>query len=568
MEDYPKGMLYAHGLEQWKRFILDIREVMQLLKYKDVRSAIKWCEDNDVFVFTQGNTQIVTQVEFILAFYKPFIDHLKRTQENWKELFVSYISGDVRSFVGDASMSMRSDTSQPDIKQSFNTKTEEPMKKQRLPYAKGKVPGLRPYCSKCNREIGNKKCGLTGKSLKTCKHPEEHIFKAYITIPGSGGKQKTRELKTGDLTEAMLLKREFENEIASQDYQPAPIIHQLEEPGKSVLLVECMERYVDFLNNIGVELHMVKVRSDEYLWSVNDYFKKFRRALKANGIDPNAVRVDQVNDQMVAYYHKYILEELGHANKTYNKMMGLMRQFMNWLIEQKGYEIQNPFLLVQKRVVGEDKTIVTEKEFHALLEAITPKDPYQVLPSGNRKGRYKPWLRECFRLALETGLRREEFMCLQFSDIVFDENGNPLFIKVENYKVNRIRGGNDKSRQMKSIPITQGLFQLLTELGMDKYRDTDRFLIGPDEKSSRNTLIEFVSLAFTFYWKRTGIKKKLLLKHLRNTYLTALVKHFGDKAPTISDHGGLKVLMDHYANSEQLVSARHDFMIFEQQNTK
>ncbi len=197
-----------------------------------------------------------------------------------------------------------------------------------------------------------------------------------------------------------------------------------------------------------------------------------------------------------------------------------------------------------------------------MLDAITPENSYHVLPSGEKKIRYKPWLKQCYQLALETGLRREEFMCLQFSDIVLGDHGEPLFVKVENYKVNRIRGGNDISKDVKSIPITIGLMELLKELGLEQHRGTDRFLIGHQETASRNTLIELVSRSFTFYWKRTGIKKDVQLKHLRKTYLTALVEHFGDKAPAISDHSGIQVLMDHYVNDQRLVSASKDFSVF------
>jgi integrase len=323
-----------------------------------------------------------------------------------------------------------------------------------------------------------------------------------------------------------------------------------------------MASYLAFLNNVDVEAHMVKQRTDKHLWEVENYFAKFCKALKWQGISHTIFRTDQLNNRVVSHFHSYILDELKHQNKTYNKMMALMRQFVDWLIHQNGYEISNPFKLVQKRRENSDKTIVTQQEFEHFLNTITPENKYQILPSGERKNRYKDWLSRAYRLALETGLRREEFMCLQFSDIVLDENANPLLIKVENYKVNRIKGGNDVSQEVKHVPITQGLLKLLEELGIDQYRGTDRFLIGHDERASRKTLIEFVSKAFSFYWKRTGIEKNVQLKHLRKTYLTALVEHFGDKAPMISSHSGIQVLKDHYVNDQRLVAASTDFSIF------
>jgi hypothetical protein len=86
---------YTHTLSKWKRAIIDVKDVMALLKYRDVRSVLNWCKEHDVFVLNQGNTQVVNQAEFILAFYKPFLKHLKRTKENWKELFMDYVCGNV-----------------------------------------------------------------------------------------------------------------------------------------------------------------------------------------------------------------------------------------------------------------------------------------------------------------------------------------------------------------------------------------------------------------------------------------------------------------------------------------
>lgn len=424
-----------------------------------------------------------------------------------------------------------------------------------------RVKGIRPWCTTCQREIGNQKCGKTGKRITSCQFTESHTLKAIVPVPGAGRSVKTKVLNTTDIKEALVLKLQFEEELKSQDYQTTTN-HQTPEDIKPMLLIECMALYVAYLNNVNVEAHMVKQRTDKHIWEVEDFFGKFCKAMKANGISHTILRVDQINDRLVGYFHAYILDELKHSNKTYNKLMSLMRQFTDWLINHKKYEISNPFTFVQRRIENRDKTVVSQEEFQTLLDVITPENKYHILPSGERKIRYKPWLKQCYRLALETGLRREEFMCLQFSDIIFGENSEPLFLKVENYKVNRIKGGSDISKDVKSIPITKGLMELLNELGIEQHRGTDRFLIGSEETASRNTLIELVSRSFTFYWQRTGINKDVQLKHLRKTYLTALVEHFGDKAPMISDHSGIQVLKDHYVNDQRLVAACKNFSVF------
>lgn len=424
-----------------------------------------------------------------------------------------------------------------------------------------RVKGIRPWCTNCQREIGNQKCGKTGKRISTCEYSEDHTLKAIIPVPGAGRSVKTRILNTRDMKQALVLKLEFEEELKSQGYQ-STTIHLVQEETKPMLLIESMALYVAYLNNVNVEAHLVKNRTEKHLWEVENYFGKFCKAMKANGINHTILRVDQINDRIVGHFHSYILEELNHANKTYNKMMALMRQFTDWLISHKKYDISNPFTFVQRRIEDRDKTIVSKEEFQALLDVITPENSYHVLPSGEKKNRYKPWLKQAFQLAIETGLRREEFINVRFSDIVLGKNSEPLFLKVENYKVNRIKG-DDFSKDVKSIPITVGLMELLKELGLEQHRGTDRFLIGHEETASRNTLIELVSRSFTFYWQRTGIKKDVQLKHLRKTYLTALVEHFGENAAIISDHSGIQILKNHYVNDQRLVSACKDFSVFE-----
>ena len=90
-----EGVWYTPTLSTWKQVIIDVKDVMTVLKYRDIRSVLNWCKQHEVFVLSQGNTQVVNHVEFIFAFYKPFLMHLKRTKKNWKELFVHYVCGNV-----------------------------------------------------------------------------------------------------------------------------------------------------------------------------------------------------------------------------------------------------------------------------------------------------------------------------------------------------------------------------------------------------------------------------------------------------------------------------------------
>lgn len=425
-----------------------------------------------------------------------------------------------------------------------------------------KVKGLYTFCLKCKQLTGSRKCGMTKKRISSCKNTEHHRFRAVVTVPGTNGtKRKKKILEARTLKDAIVEKLEFESELKSNNYQNTDK-HILPKEVKPTLLIECMAMYIGYLNNEGVEAHMMKVRSSKHLWEVENYFVKFSRCLKAKGVDVELFKIEELNDRCVALFHSYILEELKHSNKTYNKMMSLFRQFVDWLIHKRGYDVPNPFTSVQRLRENRDKTVLTAKEFKVFLSVIKSENGIKELPSGERKNQYREWLVLCFKLALETGLRREEFMNLKFSDIVCDEHGKPRFIEVENYKVNRMRGGDRISQQKKYVPITKGLLLLLDELQFEEYKGSEVFIVGRKEKANRNTLIDFVSKSFSHFWKQTGSDKNVQLKHLRKTYLTALVEHFGDKAPMISDHSGIEVLKKHYVNDQQLASATNNFAVF------
>lgn len=426
-----------------------------------------------------------------------------------------------------------------------------------------KVKGLFTYCQKCQRLIDNRKCGKTGKRLITCRNVDKHMFKAIVTIPGTEGtKRKTKIFKTRNLELAIQLKHDFVNSLIVNDYQTTTVISESENRPKPVLLIECMAMYIGYLNNEGVVEHKVKVRTEKHIKEVEYYFEKFCRCLLKHNIDHTLFKTNQLNDRIVALFHNYLLEDMNYANKTYNKIIALFRQFFNWLNENRGYELRNPFKEVIRRKVILNKEVLSMDEFEKLISIINENNGYQVYPSGERKNRFKPWLINAFQLALETGLRREEFMLLKFSDIDYDKSGLPQFLKIENFKVNRQKGLDSKVGEKKYVPITKSLQILLIDLGYDEYKDSDRFLLGGNEKSSRATLIDFVSKAFTHFWKQTGFEKKVQLKSLRKTYLTALVEHFGDKAPIISNHSGIAVLKKHYVNDKQLVLATKDFSVF------
>jgi len=101
IENFVLGIFdtYSKKTNQNKESELELNEIKRMLNYKDLRSVNSWCKKNDVFVINQGNSQFVNKHEFILAFYKPFIAKLKTNHENWKDVFMDYLKGNLANLL-------------------------------------------------------------------------------------------------------------------------------------------------------------------------------------------------------------------------------------------------------------------------------------------------------------------------------------------------------------------------------------------------------------------------------------------------------------------------------------
>ncbi len=72
-----------------------LAKLQSILGYKDMRSVMAWCNANGVCVIVQGKQKLVNRYEFLLSFYKPFINHLRAKHTNWKEMALHYIEGNM-----------------------------------------------------------------------------------------------------------------------------------------------------------------------------------------------------------------------------------------------------------------------------------------------------------------------------------------------------------------------------------------------------------------------------------------------------------------------------------------
>ncbi len=377
-----------------------------------------------------------------------------------------------------------------------------------------------------------------------------------------------RTFATRNIDEAIVQTLAFRKELEDNDYQRKVESTQekieVEKP-KPRLMVEAMAYYIEHLENVRVSKAKQKIRSKSHKDGVQRTFRYFCEAIIPHGYRHTAILVDQIDDKMLDHFYDYILEENDYANGSYNKYMSIMRQWVSWLNEE-GYSIKNPFQGVTRRPEdGKEQLSMSKKEFEELLKVITPENGIQQLRTC-KKRHYQPWMASSFKLALFTGLRREEIFQIKFNMLIYSEENEPLCFQVPNFKVQRSKGvATNEGVQMKMVPMTSELIRVLLEdFSFERYRNTDNYVIAPESNMMRKTMWEKCSKAFAHYAKQIKSRNDYNLNDLRNTFLTKLLVTYGNDAKVISDHSTSEILKKHYTDKKILSEVMKNFSVFEE----
>ncbi|WP_027395041.1 tyrosine-type recombinase/integrase [Aquimarina latercula] len=449
------------------------------------------------------------------------------------------------------------------------------MKKKKLPTKKGK--GMSVFCqmTNCKKNFGwtqkteNGKvieptCGLSNKKISQCKNLENHRYRIAIHVPGTAKKRVYKTLVSARYEEALIEGIEYRTEFIEELTGQQSINHE-----KIYLnyLFSAQIEYLNFLRNVNVPEHEKKERTDKYIKEQKKCLLLFNKSLTKNKINKKLITIEKITPTHVGFYHSYLLSDMSYSNSTYNKKMSSLSTFFDWAIDKYSIDKKNPFQNVQKRSEFVNKDSITKKEFDSLLKTITPEKGVVVSKSKKRnfnRNLYRPFLKDAIKLALHTGGRREEIVALRWN-MIKEINNKPAFIHVNNFKVERMAGEATKDKvKPKIFPITEGLMQILIDLGYKNNINSNDYILSPDRTNlSTVSMMDLISKGFNHYYRQLNTERSLLFKCLRKTYLTYLEMAMKGDAKNLSSHSTDEILQKHYIDEKIVSTAVKKLNIFE-----
>jgi integrase len=375
-----------------------------------------------------------------------------------------------------------------------------------------KFTGLHIVCKKCNRHIE-----VSQTPYKGCNHPLER--QKYKAIIKSNGSRKTRDLRSLDYDEAIKELLEFKSELSN----PIQFINLNVQPEiKYELFTDFMYMFGDWLENVGIPRHEQKIRSPKHIKETIGYINKLGVFLMKNGYDLKKLTIYQIDKYMLGKYYEY-LEQTIKSNATFNHNIRALKSFYNFLIGEKQLGIPNIPKKMKLKYENPNPTSISDQDLLKLLSFINENDSIEILKSGVKKNRFRPYTKAGIELCAYTGMRLEEVTSLKYSDIVVDSDGELECVIGTDLKFERAHNW-DKTKATKSvyIPISNELKELLERLDYKSNLGVNKYLIAGDDNIDRKTLAKQLSHSFTFYRRQANLGDDFSIKHLRKTFLTKL----------------------------------------------
>ena len=424
---------------------------------------------------------------------------------------------------------------------------------------KQRPKGMFLYCNGCKHYYSNDKDGI-------CRCGNL-VYKARIHIPGTNHGIKIKVLGAKNFREALNQFYEFKEQLEANSYQSIHIKRNENTPNR---LIDCFAYYMGYLNNVDVPKHKQKNRDKKYIAKYDSLFEQFKNALELNGVDCEILKFKEVNDDMVGFIHEYFLKNKSLANKTYNNNMALLSAFTSHVINKFKFDYQNPFLGIPEMIVTPKVKAIGENEFSKLLNLITAENGIQLKTLRSRKNvkktnHYKPWLKFAFKLGLYTGGRSEDIVELKWSNIRLQEDGKFDTLETIDHKIDSANSHriSEADRFTKFFAITKELADLLIEMGYEKYKNTDKYILAPEDGLKRSNVAGIISRSFSHFYAQLNTGKIITFRNLRKTFMTSAYKEFGLASTALTNHKNPSMTNKHYYDKEVTRDdAKENFSVF------
>lgn len=343
---------------------------------------------------------------------------------------------------------------------------------------------------------------------------------------------------------AIQLRTEFKHSAVSYENKPVYSV------------ADCVGKFIETKKNPGKNKKpLSKATIDDY----ELHLSHLRYALLEKKINTLVLKAENIDNSIANIMFKYLQGQFD-SEVTHKKYFNTYETFCNFIIKEEGIQIKNPFNGWHFAKKESDNEVIYQKEFADLKTYIDTKPTHFVEESGYNRKMYYPWLWDGFRLALFTGARRQEVPVIKWTNIVPNKYTNKLaggFVLLEDIKVTSIKK-LDKVK-IKPIEINEDLADLLDELGYEKMKGQDKFIIDPDQNYKRDFIKEYLSKSFAYYIKFAS-KRSLSFGCLRKTWFTALAVSIGEEgASMMGGHSSKDVTLKHYINEIETAGTRGKF---------
>ena len=260
-------------------------------------------------------------------------------------------------------------------------------------------------------------------------------------------------------------------------------LQQKEEEHQEYTFEETQLRYINYCEKVARNMPQ-EVSSKFYA------LRRFKKWCKKKGY-----RIDMLEDiteRMAIQYFDDRIELDGVSAKTYNNDLGRMRNFYNVSIKRKWFEGKNPFRAVDKQSCG-----YGEKNI-----AFTDAQLAEIIPYLKENDTYLYYFIGFIYYAL---MRPSEIKRLKVRNIDMQK------------KQIRIEASQSKVRKLDILPIADGLYSILKEMGVEQ-ANPDHYLFSMDKKPSAESMSRsWTTERFKIVKKQFGLNKNYSIYGFKHT---------------------------------------------------